>query len=148
MPIIFAEDESDPSPAGQRACICPVCRKGLSNNVKAFGELPLPPACIIRSGADLYLCSDNSALKPCGHVVCATCFDTLVMTSVTPQCAHCDQPLDKKKATIELKREGTGFAAGGIAEGKFAFEVVTSDAELTPAMFACTAKRFDLPFQG
>jgi nitric oxide synthase-interacting protein len=71
------------------------------------------------------------------------CVDTLVLTD--SQCAHCGIPLSssssssskksssstkkeegKYKGMIELKREGTGFAAGGMAEGK----------------------RFDLSFQG
>jgi nitric oxide synthase-interacting protein len=36
------------------------------------------------------------------------------------QCAHCDTKLlaEKKKPLIALKREGTGFAAGGLAEAK------------------------------
>jgi hypothetical protein len=46
------------------------------------------------------------------------CYDTLVMTSAKPQCAHCDTLLDKKKPSVELKREGTGFAAGGQVEAK------------------------------
>lgn len=102
--LTFTEDDSDPSvPAGQRGCICPVCRKGLSNNTRMY------------------------ALRPCGHVICLTCYETLVLPTAKPQCAHCDVVLDKgSKAALELKREGTGYAAGGVAE----------------------AKRFDLPFQG
>lgn len=46
------------------------------------------------------------------------CYDTLVMTASKPQCAHCDTLLDKKKPSVELKREGTGFAAGGQVEAK------------------------------
>lgn len=36
------------------------------------------------------------------------------------QCAHCDAKLlaDKKKPIVPLKREGTGYAAGGMAEAK------------------------------
>ncbi|SCV70445.1 BQ2448_1839 [Microbotryum intermedium] len=86
------------------ACICPVCRKSLTNNVKAH---------VVRS---------------CGHVVCGTCMETLCIPD--KQCAHCGTPtMEKKKkgqAFIELRREGTGFAAGGQAE----------------------AKKYDLPFQG
>jgi hypothetical protein len=41
----------------------------------------------------------------------ATCVDTLCRTDKA--CAHCSTKLDKKLPFIQLKREGTGFAAGG-----------------------------------
>ncbi|SGZ26063.1 BQ5605_C024g09826 [Microbotryum silenes-dioicae] len=103
--VQFAVDASDS--AKGVACICPVCRKSLTNNVKAY---------VVRS---------------CGHVVCGTCMETLCIPD--RQCAHCGTsttPSEKKKkagpAFIELRREGTGFAAGGQAE----------------------ATKYDLPFQG
>jgi len=76
--------------------------------------------------------------KPCGHVTCKTCTDTLVRPAA--QCVVCDvslKPSSKKSKKskdskddeekkelptsgelelVELKREGTGFAGGGLAE--------------------------------
>ncbi|KDR77231.1 hypothetical protein GALMADRAFT_66248 [Galerina marginata CBS 339.88] len=69
--------------------MCPSCKKRLSNSVLLFLS------------------------KPCGHVTCKTCTDTLVRPS--KQCIVCDVKL-KDKDVIELKREGTGFAGGGLAE--------------------------------
>ncbi|KAJ7903729.1 hypothetical protein B0H14DRAFT_3851482 [Mycena olivaceomarginata] len=90
--------------------VCPSCMKKLSNNVIMF------------------------LMKPCSHVVCRTCTETLVRpetaaskSSSAPKdesasgkeethvCVVCDVRL-KKKDIIELKREGTGFASGGLAE--------------------------------
>ncbi|KAH9931554.1 uncharacterized protein B0H18DRAFT_989941 [Fomitopsis serialis] len=73
----------------EKVAICPSCKKTLSNN------------------ALMYL------MKPCGHVVCKTCTETLVKPG--KQCIHCDAKLSEKDI-IELTREGTGFAAGGLAE--------------------------------
>ncbi|KAI5478905.1 zinc finger protein, nitric oxide synthase-interacting protein [Pseudohyphozyma bogoriensis] len=119
--IKFTEDETDSAPVGERHCICPVCRKGLTNNVKAF------------------------VMKACGDVVCTTCVTTLCIPDSS--CAACNTPFPapkkakeakegqpakkaKKEETssgvIELKREGTGFAAGGMVE----------------------VKKYDLAFQG
>ncbi len=69
-------------------------------------------------------------MKPCGHVVCKTCTDTLVKPA--KQCIVCDVKLADKDI-IEMSREGTrccmvwidmvlmgvsgtGYAAGGLAE--------------------------------
>ncbi|KAG2123213.1 hypothetical protein BD769DRAFT_1743550 [Suillus cothurnatus] len=71
--------------------ICPACKSNLHNNRMMF------------------------LMKPCSHVVCKVCVDKLVR--VTKQCIVCDHALDDKDM-IELKREGTGFAGGGIAEAK------------------------------
>lgn len=43
-------------------------------------------------------------MKPCSHVICKTCHDTLVKPS--KQCVVCDVKIDEKDA-VELKREGT-----------------------------------------
>ncbi|KAJ2928480.1 hypothetical protein H1R20_g8614, partial [Candolleomyces eurysporus] len=69
--------------------MCPSCKKKLSNNTLIF------------------------LAKPCGHVTCKTCTDTLVRPA--KQCIVCDSKL-KDKEIMELKREGTGFAGGGLAE--------------------------------
>lgn len=34
--VKFEEDSTDGAKEGERACICPVCRKSLTNNVKAY----------------------------------------------------------------------------------------------------------------
>ncbi|OBZ76639.1 Nitric oxide synthase-interacting protein [Grifola frondosa] len=69
--------------------ICPSCKKELSNNTLM------------------------NVFKPCGHVACKTCTDTLVKPA--KQCIVCDVKLGDKDI-IELTREGTGYAAGGLAE--------------------------------
>ncbi|KAJ7674159.1 hypothetical protein B0H17DRAFT_161175 [Mycena rosella] len=110
-----AKESKDPGEA-----VCPSCMKKLSNNVIMF------------------------LMKPCAHVICRTCTETLVRppppgpaaaastSSKTPTvtddaglpkesgeeahvCIVCDAQL-RKKDIIELKREGTGFASGGLAE--------------------------------
>ncbi|KAH7928868.1 hypothetical protein BV22DRAFT_1030262 [Leucogyrophana mollusca] len=69
--------------------ICPSCKSNLSNNRVMF------------------------LMKPCAHVICKVCTDSLVRPA--KQCVVCDQSLSDKEV-IELKREGTGFAGGGMAE--------------------------------
>ncbi|RDX52446.1 hypothetical protein OH76DRAFT_1416604 [Lentinus brumalis] len=73
----------------ERQPICPSCKKELSNNTLMH------------------------LMKPCGHVVCKTCTDTLVKPA--KQCIVCDVKLADKDI-IEMSREGTGYAAGGLAE--------------------------------
>ncbi|KAK1234570.1 hypothetical protein PQX77_002227 [Marasmius sp. AFHP31] len=69
--------------------MCPSCKKQLSNSILMF------------------------LMKPCAHVTCKTCTDTLVRPA--KQCIVCDKQLGEKDI-IQLKREGTGFAGGGLAE--------------------------------
>lgn len=52
-------------------------------------------------------------MKPCGHVTCKTCTDSLVKPA--KQCIQCDVKVVDKDI-IPLTREGTGYAAGGLAE--------------------------------
>ncbi|KZT38939.1 hypothetical protein SISSUDRAFT_1046260 [Sistotremastrum suecicum HHB10207 ss-3] len=87
--VSFTPDTSQG--ASPESVICPSCKRGLSNNVLI------------------------SLMKPCSHVICKTCHDTLVKPS--KQCVVCDVKIDEKDA-VELKREGTGFAGGGLAEAK------------------------------
>ncbi|KAF9233363.1 hypothetical protein BU15DRAFT_90389 [Melanogaster broomeanus] len=54
-----------------------------------------------------------TVMKPCSHVVCKVCTDSLVRPG--KQCIVCDGTL-KDKEIVELQREGTGFAGGGLAE--------------------------------
>ncbi|KAJ7178646.1 hypothetical protein C8R43DRAFT_468110 [Mycena crocata] len=102
-----AEGAKEGKDAGE--AVCPSCMKKLSNNVIMF------------------------LMKPCAHVVCRTCTETLVRppppstaaskpsplkdesASELHACVVCDAKL-KKKDIVELKREGTGFASGGLAE--------------------------------
>ncbi|BGP33518.1 hypothetical protein JCM10296v2_005322 [Rhodotorula toruloides] len=85
--VKLTEDPEEKNRSGNPTVLCPSCRKTITNNVKAY------------------------ALKACGDVLCSTCVDTLCRTDKV--CAHCTMPVDKKLPYIELKREGTGYAAGG-----------------------------------
>lgn len=69
--------------------VCPSCKKTLSNRILLF------------------------LMKPCSHVVCKTCFDSLVRPA--EQCVVCDKKL-KTADMLQLNREGTGYAGGGLAE--------------------------------
>ncbi|KAI9567763.1 hypothetical protein HD554DRAFT_2023501 [Boletus coccyginus] len=69
--------------------ICPSCKTNLSNNKMLF------------------------LIRPCSHVVCKVCTDSLVRPA--SQCIVCDRGLTNRDI-VELKREGTGFAGGGLAE--------------------------------
>ncbi|KAI6096033.1 hypothetical protein EDD16DRAFT_1675415 [Pisolithus croceorrhizus] len=73
----------------KQTAICPSCKSNLSNNKVTF------------------------LMKQCSHVVCKVCTDSLVRPA--KQCIVCDKALDSPDI-IELKREGTGFAGGGLAE--------------------------------
>jgi len=87
IPVKFSLDNNaDPQKATK---ICPSCKKELTTNSLTF------------------------LMKPCSHVLCKTCQETLVLPS--KQCAVCDERL-KDKDSIPLSREGTGFAGGGRAE--------------------------------
>ncbi|EFP88189.2 uncharacterized protein PGTG_14273 [Puccinia graminis f. sp. tritici CRL 75-36-700-3] len=86
---------SDSSSKKNSLKCCAGCRKALNKNTKL------------------------AVLKPCGHVVCLVCVNTLVKPNKTnlgsdDQCPKCDKPTTK---VIEIEREGTGFAAGGMAQG-------------------------------
>ncbi|KAF8515242.1 hypothetical protein BU17DRAFT_51919 [Hysterangium stoloniferum] len=94
IPVTFASSDdgktSSNSSSDESTKVCPSCRKTLSNNILL------------------------NLMKPCSHVLCKTCADSLVQPA--EQCVVCDTKL-KKTDIIELKREGrTGYAGGGIAE--------------------------------
>jgi len=89
IPVKFTFDKD----SAEKQTICPSCKKVLSNNTLIF------------------------LAKPCAHVTCKTCTDTLVRPA--KQCVVCDTQLKddvNKGDIIELRREGTGFAGGGLAE--------------------------------
>ncbi|KAF8331946.1 uncharacterized protein EI90DRAFT_904478 [Cantharellus anzutake] len=107
IPVIFSYDvksssnkSSDaPGPVSHASsknpehtkAICPSCKKELTNATKL------------------------TLLRPCSHVICKTCCDSLVKPS--SQCSACDAALDEsKKDIIEIEGEGTGFSGGGLAE--------------------------------
>ncbi|EPT01926.1 hypothetical protein FOMPIDRAFT_141736 [Fomitopsis schrenkii] len=88
-PAAGNEEEPKQNLEDDKVALCPSCKKTLSNSNL------------------MYL------MKPCGHVVCKTCTDKLVKPG--KQCIHCDVKLAEKDI-IQLTREGTGYAAGGLAE--------------------------------
>jgi nitric oxide synthase-interacting protein len=76
--------------------ICPCCKKTFSNSLLMF-----------RTSFRLLTCPAfkfPTVMKPCSHVTCKTCTDTL--TRGSNQCIVCDTKLGEKDI-IELKREGT-----------------------------------------
>ncbi|KAF9648242.1 hypothetical protein BDM02DRAFT_3240904 [Thelephora ganbajun] len=90
-PIAPVEEPLNPRKAEETEDpICPSCRKQLTNSSRIF------------------------SMKPCFHVVCKTCVEELVHPS--KQCVVCDHEVKAGVDILELKREGTGFAAGGLAE--------------------------------
>ncbi|EDR01187.1 uncharacterized protein LACBIDRAFT_254899 [Laccaria bicolor S238N-H82] len=92
----YSSDEPEP--------MCPSCKKHLSNSSIMFYPFSSPQDGLY------FVCT---VMKPCAHVTCKTCTDSLVRPA--KQCIVCDTQL-KEKDVIELKREGTGFAGGGMAE--------------------------------
>ncbi|CAE7056867.1 unnamed protein product [Rhizoctonia solani] len=95
IPVKFttmANGESTSAPSKDNTeCICPSCKKTLNLGI-------------------MFL------MRPCSHVLCKTCTDTLVTPN--KQCVTCDSALPNAKDIIQLSREGTGFSGGGRAETK------------------------------
>ncbi|KAK6519628.1 hypothetical protein TWF281_003452 [Arthrobotrys megalospora] len=117
--VNFAEEEEEKNKHGEKARICPSCKKGLSNETKAV------------------------VAKPCGHVICRPCVKKFILHSNDPhasfagkeqriQCSVCEADLtepstsksskkrdkDKDKDAIkpglvQISSDGTGFTAGG-----------------------------------
>ncbi|KAH9993328.1 hypothetical protein BJV74DRAFT_833540 [Russula compacta] len=83
------DDDASKPKDEERDAICPSCKKSLSNSVRIY------------------------VMKACSHVTCKTCADTLVRPA--NQCIVCDKLLVEGDI-LELKREGTGYAGGGMAE--------------------------------
>jgi len=113
--VNFTEETDATTKAKQR--ICPACKKALSNSSRAV------------------------MAKPCGHVLCKSCADKFMKPSDhgdphSPDaesgialCYVCEANLsDKlekkgkgekekiKPGLVELRREGTGFSAGGASQ--------------------------------
>ncbi|QRW27059.1 RING finger protein [Rhizoctonia solani] len=95
IPVKFtiqSNGESTSAPSKDNSeCICPSCKKTLNLGV-------------------MFL------MRPCSHVLCKTCTDTLVTPN--KQCVVCDSALPNPKDIIQLCREGTGYSGGGRAETK------------------------------
>lgn len=103
--VNFTEEAEADTKKRQR--ICPACKKGLTNSSRA------------------------TLAKPCGHVLCKSCVDQFMKPAGAEavRCFVCDSDLtekppkegkegkpDKDKirpGLVELRREGTGFSAGG-----------------------------------
>ncbi|KAF6746022.1 hypothetical protein DFP72DRAFT_992912 [Ephemerocybe angulata] len=112
-PVIFTTHSSGGAKSNDEEAdpMCPSCKKKLSNNTLMFCAY---------------------VAKPCGHVTCKTCTETLVKPA--KQCIVCDTKL-KTKEIMELKREGTGFASGGLAETSrsgIAFQGIDLDLAYAP----------------
>ena len=100
--VNFSEETDPATKKPQR--ICPSCKKGLTNASRA------------------------TLAKPCGHVLCKSCVDQFMKPSAGApvRCFVCEanlteRPQKEGKAEkdkirpglVELRREGTGFSAGG-----------------------------------
>ena len=114
--VNFTEEIDSSTKKSQR--VCPACKKMLSNSSRA------------------------TLAKPCGHVLCKSCVDKFMKPSghhdphapdsdpSEVRCYVCDDSLTEKKqlskkeggkgekekikpGLVELRREGTGFSAGG-----------------------------------
>ncbi|CAE6503743.1 unnamed protein product [Rhizoctonia solani] len=95
IPVKFttqSNGESASAPSKDSSeCICPSCKKTLNLGI-------------------MFL------MRPCSHVLCKTCTDTLATPN--KQCVACDSELPNSKDIIQLSREGTGYSGGGRAETK------------------------------
>ncbi|KAK6348365.1 hypothetical protein TWF718_006161 [Orbilia javanica] len=120
--VKFAEVEEEKNKHGEKARICPSCKKGLSNETKAV------------------------VAKPCGHVICKPCVKKFILHSDDPhahfsgeehriQCSVCEADLSEPKPSkssskkkdkdkekdkdaikpglVQISSDGTGFTAGG-----------------------------------
>jgi len=108
--------------------LCALRARRIFQIVCAYTVRPL-----VRKDWHTYTSSALSVMKPCSHVTCKTCTDTLVRPA--NQCVVCDKLLAEGDV-LELKREGepllpkiiihvssecssgTGYAGGGMAETK------------------------------
>ncbi|PSS37967.1 hypothetical protein PHLCEN_2v194, partial [Hermanssonia centrifuga] len=109
IPVNFTFDRSANRPAAS-ADSTPANESGQDSKQKQDDALsPMCPSCkkAFSNSGLMFL------MKSCGHVTCKTCADTLVKPS--KQCVVCDKMVAEKDI-IPLAREGTGYAAGGLAE--------------------------------
>lgn len=142
--VKFAVDDSDQDKVknGEAPGICPSCRKSLTNNSKIYGASGSWSIRSVSLADELV----RAVIRPCGDVVWCVSFRaaSISMPALTgpvltdsqtckeslcepdKACSHCGEAVAAKNGFIELKREGTGYAAGGQVE----------------------AKRYDLAFQG
>ena len=117
IPVIFTFDKDSSSTqssdkTGNQRAICPSCKKELTNSTQLVRELAGTISQILLITSTQFI---SLVLRPCSHMLCGTCTDTLVKPS--SQCSVCDTALkEPKKDIIDIEREGTGFSAGGLAE--------------------------------
>ncbi|KZT08050.1 uncharacterized protein LAESUDRAFT_649504 [Laetiporus sulphureus 93-53] len=109
IPVKFSFDTSSSSVSSRSVESTPATEDGSPRKPKEEESIPICPSCKKQLSNSTLI----NLMKPCGHVVCKTCTDKLVKPA--KQCIECDVKLGDKDI-IELSREGTGYAAGGLAE--------------------------------
>jgi len=64
--------------------------------------------------------SQTHVLRPCGHVLCASCTQELVRAPMrrgeATACPECNATLKRERDVVAIAREGTGYASGGTSE--------------------------------
>ena len=135
--VHFTEEKDGKS--GETIRVCPSCKKGLNNGLKAMRTVPYSP--LIRKLAN----ASPTVTKPCGHVICKPCVEQFMTPHKdadphavgTPEaelhgrtlCYVCETDLAERKASkekegkkekekirpglVQISSEGTGFASGG-----------------------------------
>lgn len=115
--VHFEESSSETTKDGQPLRVCPACSKALTNATRAM------------------ICA------PCGHVVCKPCAEKFIVgedagnpgKKKKKRCYVCEESLEekkkdkekeekegkkkKKRGLVEIRGDGTGFAAGGAKGG-------------------------------
>lgn len=91
---VASKAQAGPEDGGTQQKICPSCKKVLGDVMRLV------------------------ALRRCGHVLCRSCVDTLILPSIKTEgrasCLECNKAVkDGARDLIDLQREGTGFAAAG-----------------------------------
>jgi hypothetical protein len=135
-PLARSSTSITPAPPSKSICSC--CSKELSNATTSVlikvslmrrSRLTLFPS---HSGPSTVLWMLIMLLllhsQGCGHVVCSPCVDKVIKKG--KQCVSCEGSA-KEKELIELKRDGTGFAAAGNAESVKVSRYVVLDALLS-----------------
>ncbi|KAF3911724.1 hypothetical protein AA313_de0204946 [Arthrobotrys entomopaga] len=137
--IKFTEEAEEKNKHGEKARICPSCKKGLSNETKAVGTYNIPLSGYSQPGKIDFLVL--LVAKPCGHVICKPCVKKFILHSDDPhasfngkeqkiRCSVCEADLSESSSTgkkrdkdkekdgikpglVQISSDGTGFTAGG-----------------------------------
>src|ERR1700722_10445524 len=88
--VTLAEGSSTDKTEDQQNPMCPSCKKELNNNVIMHSVYP---TCSV-SNLMVFINCLLSVMKPCAHVTCKTCTDSLVRPA--RQCVICDRKLGEK----------------------------------------------------